>query len=85
MTTTTTPSRVDGGDIAPLRMPTLGWALRRVALGILILVFSVTGSAFLLYASIDPTEEERPSSATSGPEASPVSTAPAPSDPSKRG
>jgi hypothetical protein len=57
MTMTTTPSRVEGEQLAVIRAPTLGWALRRTLLGLLILFVSVTGAACLLYASIDPEEE----------------------------
>ncbi len=60
MSTTTTPSRVEGDTVAVLRVPTLGWALKRALLGILILFISVAGSACLLYASIDPDEEAAP-------------------------
>lgn len=33
---------------------TLGWALRRAALGLLIMVIGCGGAAWLLYASIEP-------------------------------
>jgi hypothetical protein len=38
----------------PPQLATLGWALRRAALGILVLLTLVTLGAWLLYASIDP-------------------------------
>jgi hypothetical protein len=59
MTTTTAPSRVEA-DVVAVRVPTLGWALRRTLLAILILTVSVAGAACLLYASIDPEEEAPP-------------------------
>jgi hypothetical protein len=37
-------------------LATLGWALRRAALGLLILLVMVVLAAWLLYASIDPDE-----------------------------
>jgi hypothetical protein len=43
----------------PQRQPqiaTLGWALRRAALGLVILLTTVALGAWLLYASIDPDE-----------------------------
>ena len=60
MTTTATPSRVEGGDVVALRAPTLAWALRRTLIGIVILTVTVTGAACLLYASIDPDVEAAP-------------------------
>jgi hypothetical protein len=60
MTMTTTPSRVEGGDVVAVRAPTLGWALRRALLGLFILVVTVAAAASLLYASIDPEEEAEP-------------------------
>ena len=57
MSTTTTPLRVEGDAVAPLNTPTLGWALRRALLALLILSVTIAGSAWLLYASIDPDEE----------------------------
>jgi len=60
MSTTTSTVRVEGGDVAALRAPTLGWALRRTALALLILVVAIGGFAWLLYASIDPDEESLP-------------------------
>ncbi len=85
MTTAATPSRVDGGEVAPLRAPTLGWALRRIALGILILVFTVTGAAYLLYASIEPVEDRLPDAVSSKPSGPPVGHVPVAADPSKPG
>jgi hypothetical protein len=57
MSTTTTPLRVEGDAVAPLNVPTLGWALRRALLALLILTITIAGAAWLLYASIDPNEE----------------------------
>lgn len=64
MSMTTTPLRVEGESVVAVRAPTLGWALRRTLLAIVILFISVAGAACLLYASIDP-EEEAVSAATS--------------------
>jgi hypothetical protein len=63
MTTTTTPSRVEGHDVGAVavKAPTLAWAIRRTLLAIVILLVSIAGAAFLLYASIDPGEEGWPS------------------------
>lgn len=62
MTTTTTPSRVEGHDVGTVavKAPTLAWAIRRTLLAIVILLVSIAGAAFLLYASIDPGEEGWP-------------------------
>jgi len=57
MSTTTTPPRVEGADIAVLQVPTLQWALKRTLLGIIILFVTIAAAATLLYASIDPEEE----------------------------
>ncbi len=78
MSTTTTPSRVEGQDVVALRVPTLGWALRRTLLGILILVVSVGGAACLLYASIDPDEENVPAAIAPGQSDPSLSTGPHP-------
>lgn len=40
-------------------MPSLGWALRRAALGIVIMTVAVTAAACLLYFTIDPEAEAR--------------------------
>ena len=58
MSITTTPSRVEGGDVVTVRAPTLGWALRRTLLGLLILFVFVVAAASLLYASIEPEEAQ---------------------------
>ena len=65
MTTTTTPSRVEGHDVGAVavKAPTLAWAIRRTLLAIVILLVSIAGAAFLLYASIDPGEEGWPGAA----------------------
>ena len=55
---TTTPSRVEGDVVTPL--PTLAWALRRALLALLILSVTIATAAWLLYASIDPSEEDMP-------------------------
>jgi hypothetical protein len=60
MSTTTTPARVEGEDVVALRAPTLGWALKRTLLAILILAVTIAGAACLLYASIEPDEEAVP-------------------------
>ena len=60
MTTTTTPSRVEGQGVVAVKAPTLAWAIRRTLLAIVILLVSIAGAAFLLYASIDPGEEGWP-------------------------
>jgi hypothetical protein len=57
MTTTTAPSRVEGENVVTLTVPTLGWALRRTLLAILILTVSMGTAACLLYASIEPDAE----------------------------
>jgi len=66
MTMTTTPSLVEGEHVVAIRAPTLGWALRRALLGLLILFVSVAGAACLLYASIDPEEESFPGATAPG-------------------
>ena len=68
MTTTTTPSRVEGHDVGAVavKAPTLAWAIRRTLLAIVILLVSIAGAAFLLYASIDPGEEGWPSCGAAG-------------------
>jgi hypothetical protein len=62
MSMTTTPARVEGTVAAPLAVtagvPTLGWALRRALLAVLILFVTIACAAWLLYASIDPAEEQ---------------------------
>ena len=52
-------SRIPAASAAPQQPPqlaTLGWALRRAALGLLLLLVIVTLGAWLLWASIDPDE-----------------------------
>ena len=56
MSTTTTPSRVEGEHVVLARAPTLGWALRRTLLAIVIFTFTVAGAAWLFYASIEPVD-----------------------------
>ena len=78
MSTTTSTVRMEGGNVAALRGPTLAWALRRTLLAVVILVVAISGFACLLYASIDPDEESAPA-AKSAPHAVPSnSTAHAP-------
>src|SRR3972149_5319472 len=60
MTTTTTPSRWEGQGVVAVKAPALAWAIRRTLLAIVILLVSIAGAAFLLYASIDPGEEGWP-------------------------
>jgi len=67
MTTTTTPSRVEGENVVALSVPTLGWAVKRTLLAILILTVSIAGAACLLYASIDPLLETAPAATSPGP------------------
>ncbi len=59
MSTTTTPARVEGTNVVVLRAPTLQWALKRTLLGLVILFVTIAAAATLLYASIDPEEEDR--------------------------
>ena len=60
MLTTATPAGVQGTHVVAPRAPTLGWALRRTLLALIILVVSIGGAACLLYASIDPDEDTVP-------------------------
>lgn len=41
-------------QVQPVDRLTLGWALRRAALGLLIMIVGCGGAAWLLYASIEP-------------------------------
>jgi hypothetical protein len=75
MTTTTTPSRVEGDNVVALTVPTLRWALKRTLLAIVILTVSIGAAACLLYASIDP-EAESPAATPA--DAVPLSTGQAP-------
>jgi hypothetical protein len=83
MSTTTTPSRVEGDTVAALRVPTLGWAVKRALLGILILFISITGAACLLYASIDPDEEAAPAAVSPAAPDSPLSIGQPPTAPKR--
>jgi hypothetical protein len=58
MQTTTAPERVEGASIVMLQAPTLQWALKRALLGIIILFVTIAAAASLLYASIDPVQEQ---------------------------
>ncbi len=58
MSMTTTPSRVEGGNVVAVQAPTLAWALRRTLLGLFILFVFIAAAASLLYASIE--EEAQP-------------------------
>ncbi len=73
MPTTATPG-VDEDTVVPLKAPTLWWALRRALLAIVILFFSISGVAWLLYASIDPEQTDVPA-ATSPHENAPAASA----------
>jgi hypothetical protein len=64
MLTTATPARAEGHVVA-LKAPTLAWALRRALLGIVILVVFIAAAASLLYASIEPSEDEAPAATSS--------------------
>ena len=85
MLTTATPARVEGRHVVAPKAPTLAWALRRTLLGIVILVVFIAAAASLLYASIEPSEEEAPA-ATSSTGISPSLSghAPAPPSPARR-
>ena len=61
MSTTTAPARVEGTNVVVMRTPTLQWALKRALLGVVILFVTIAAAATLLYASIEPEEEDRPS------------------------
>jgi len=65
MPTIATPS-VDENAVVPLKAPTLGWALRRALLAIVILFFSISSVAWLLHASIDPEQTNAPATKSSG-------------------
>ena len=65
MLTTATPLRVEGTHVVALKAPTLGWALRRTLLGIVILVVFIAAAASLLYASIEPDEGDAPAATSS--------------------
>ena len=52
-----TTTRADDATGLPLRTVTMGWALKRAILGILILFLVIWGAAWLLYTSIDPNLE----------------------------
>ena len=54
-------------DVEPrAQLPTLSWALRRAAFGLLILVVMVVLAVWLFYASIDPDEAAASSPAQAG-------------------
>lgn len=54
--TTVTPG-ADSAATLPARTLTVGWALRRALLGILIMFVVISTAAWLLHASIDPALE----------------------------
>jgi hypothetical protein len=56
LSTSELPGASPGALSAPPQLVTLGWALRRAALGLLMLAAMVILGAWLLYASIDPDE-----------------------------
>lgn len=58
-----------------LQAPTLQWALKRTLLGIVILFVTIATAATLLYASIDPEQEQ----------GAPAFSAPATADPAYSG
>lgn len=60
MSTTTAPARVEGTNVVVMQTPTLQWALKRALLGLVILFVTIAAAATLLYASIEPEEEDRP-------------------------
>jgi hypothetical protein len=65
MSTTATPVGVEGTHAVVLKTPTLAWALRRTLLGLVILFVFIAAAASLLYASIEPDEDNSPAAATS--------------------
>lgn len=75
MQTTTAPERVEGTSVVMLQAPTLQWALKRALLGIIILFVTIATAASLLYASIDPAQEQS-GPAYSVPTADPAMTGP---------
>ncbi len=60
----TVTSGQDADATKPRHGATLGWALRRAALGLLILTIAVGTFAWLLYATIDPDPAEAGQNAT---------------------
>ncbi len=82
MPTTTTPG-VEKSIAVPPKAPTLVWALRRALLAILILFFSISGVAWLFYASTDlePNDVPVATSSNEGASASPLIRQPASLDP----
>ena len=60
-----TTEHADAAATVPLRPITLGWALKRALLGIVILVVAMGGVAWLTYASIDPDLEQGDQAKTS--------------------
>ncbi len=66
--TTTTP-RADEATALPTQTVTMGWALKRAVIGILILFVVVWGAAWLLYASIDPSLDREFGAASGAPAA----------------
>lgn len=75
MPTTTTPDSVEAANVAVLRTPTLQWALKRTLIGIVILFVTIATAATLLYASIEPDQEQD----------LPALSAPAAADPAQMG
>ncbi len=87
MLTTTTPG-VDEGIAVPPKAPSLKWALRRALLATLILFVSITGVAWLFYASIDTEQKDIPHATSSDEKRAPATPAmrqPASPDPKKAG
>jgi hypothetical protein len=48
------PASAPPAQIQPVELKTLGWALRRAALGLAILLTTAVLGAWLMYASIEP-------------------------------
>ena len=61
---TTTP-RADNAAALPTRPVTIGWALKRMLMGLLIMFIVIWGAAWLLYSSIDPNLESEAANAFS--------------------
>lgn len=55
--TTTTSTRVDEPTAVAVQVPTLGWALKRALLAVVLLGAFIGMAAWLFYASIEPEAE----------------------------
>jgi hypothetical protein len=60
-----TPPQQSGPQIQPVELKTLGWALRRAALGLAILLVATGLGAWLFYASIEQDGPRTPGGAQS--------------------